>query len=166
MSADIQVTRKLGGDGYWVRVDGVIVGEVYRARCRSDRYPHGDPSYRGRGRTRWYASPGVTDEDFGTRREAVAELVRRAELLKRTPDHASLDITGDFDIRCEFAPDVWRPTIEFGGDETATWGRILAMNVDGTWFEVLADDDVERTDVPIVWGANGVVRIDVEGSQQ
>lgn len=63
------------GDQYVVHVDDHQVGTVYKARLATDRYRHGSPTLRGR--TRWFASPGVDDDFFATRKEAVAELVRR-----------------------------------------------------------------------------------------
>lgn len=73
--SDVLVFRS-GGD-WVVQVDGRYVGTVHRARMRRLDRPHGETQAKGQGRWRWVASPGVNDEDFATRKEAVAELVRR-----------------------------------------------------------------------------------------
>lgn len=83
MSGDYALRRD--GDRWLVLIHGVEAAEVYKARHRSDRYPFGDASVKGRGRTRWHAS-NVADEDFDTRREAVAGSVRRILRECRSPD--------------------------------------------------------------------------------
>lgn len=72
-----KVTLTRTNDDWNVLIDGDYIGHVYRERQQSSRYPHGSPSVARRGRWRWMASR-INDEDFATRREAVAELVRRS----------------------------------------------------------------------------------------
>lgn len=74
--------------GYAVHLDGACIGEVFRERQRSDRYPYGEPQISGRGRWRWVAST-ITDEDFATRQEAVADLVRRYRVGRDWGDDVS-----------------------------------------------------------------------------
>jgi hypothetical protein len=72
----VKLRRDRERDRWLVTVDGEVLGEVYKARVHTDRYQSHSPSDRYRGRTRWFAG-NVNDEDFDTRRDAVAEVLRR-----------------------------------------------------------------------------------------
>lgn len=70
-------------DRYLVILDGEVITEVYRARVKNrTRYPYGDPHARMQGAWRWQAG-NVDDDEFMTRREAVAEAVRRAQIQRQ-----------------------------------------------------------------------------------
>lgn len=75
-SEDLRVDLTQDGDRYLVNINDVQVTEVYKSRMETDRYSNMGGVGWNRGRTRWMVG-NINDEDYGTRKEAVAEIVRR-----------------------------------------------------------------------------------------
>jgi hypothetical protein len=71
-------TLQKDGDRYLVLIDGEVIDEVYKSRGTTGRYRMMGGTGYMKGSTRWCAGK-VSDEDYATRKEAVAETVRRWE---------------------------------------------------------------------------------------